>query len=74
MNIEGTEPIDFFMHLFPEELIDGIGLKSNLYALQKGKENLAITNGEMKQFLGINLVMSYLRYSRSRMYWSSETS
>lgn len=41
-------------------------------SLQKGKENLAITNGEMKQFLGINLVMSYLRYPRSRMYWSSE--
>lgn len=33
VNIEGTEPIDFFMHLFPEELIDGIVLKSNLYAL-----------------------------------------
>lgn len=72
VNIEGTEPIDFFMHLFPEDLIDEIVLKTNLYALQKGKENLAITNSEMKTFLGINLVMSYLRYPRSRMYWSSE--
>lgn len=72
MNIEGTEPIYFFMHLFTEDLIDKIVLKTNLYSLQKGKENLAITNSEMKTFLGINLVMSCLRYLRSRMYWSSE--
>ena len=42
-----------------------------LYALQKG--NLVITTEEkIKTFPGINMAMSYLRYPRSRMYWSSE--
>ena len=72
MNVEGTEPIDFFMHLFPEDLIDDIVHNTNLYALQKGKENLALTPQELKTFLGVNMVMSYIRYPTSRMYWSSE--
>lgn len=69
VNVEGTEPIDFFMHLFPK---DEIMHNTNLYALQKGKGNLALTIHERKTFLGINMVMSYLRYPRSRMYWSLE--
>lgn len=37
VNVEGSELIDFFMHLFPEDLIDEM-LKT--HALQHGKENL----------------------------------
>ncbi|KAL6470510.1 hypothetical protein MHYP_G00216290 [Metynnis hypsauchen] len=43
-----------------------------MYALQKGKDNLAVTSEEMHIFLGINMVMGYIRYPRARMYWSSE--
>ncbi|CAK6959631.1 piggyBac transposable element-derived protein 2-like [Scomber scombrus] len=73
MNVEGTDPIDFFMHLFTQEMIDDIVYNTNLYAFQKGKDKLALTSEELKTFLGINMVMSYVRYPRSRMYWSSET-
>ncbi|KAF7219873.1 piggyBac transposable element-derived protein 2-like [Nothobranchius furzeri] len=73
-NVEGKDPIDFFRHLFPEDLIDNITYNTNLYALQKGKENLSVTGEEMQVFLGINLIMGYIRYSRTRMYWSSEDS
>lgn len=62
VNVRGTEPIDFFIHLFPEDLLDEIVHNTNLYALQNGKENLALTTGELKTFLGINMVMSYVRY------------
>ncbi|XP_041834127.1 piggyBac transposable element-derived protein 3-like [Melanotaenia boesemani] len=72
VNVHATEPVEFFMHLFPEELIEHIVLHTNLYALQKGKENLALTNPELKTFLGINLAISYIRYPKTRMYWSSE--
>ena len=72
VNVEGKETINFFMHLFPEELIDDIVQNTNMYALQKGQENLALTNAGLKTFLGINMVMSYLKYPRSRMYGSSE--
>lgn len=43
VNVKGTEPIDVLMHLFPEDLINEIMHNTNLYALQKGKENLALT-------------------------------
>lgn len=52
------------------DLAEEIVRITNLYALQKG--NLVITTEEMKTFLGINMAKSYLRYPRSRMYWSSE--
>lgn len=57
LNVEGRDPIDFFRHLFPADLIDDIVNNTNLYALQKGKENLAVTGEEMLIFLGINLIM-----------------
>uniref|UniRef100_A0A3Q3Q2J4 PiggyBac transposable element-derived protein domain-containing protein n=1 Tax=Monopterus albus TaxID=43700 RepID=A0A3Q3Q2J4_MONAL len=60
------------LHLFPADLIDDIVHNTNLYALQKGRENLAVTREEMQIFLGINMVMGYIRYPRARMYWSSE--
>ncbi|XP_058235983.1 activating transcription factor 7-interacting protein 1 isoform X3 [Hemibagrus wyckioides] len=72
VNVEGTEPIDFFIHLFPEDLLDEIVHNTNLYALQHGKGNLALTTGELQIFLGINMVMSYVRHPRTRMYWSSQ--
>ncbi|KAK0136549.1 PiggyBac transposable element-derived protein 3 [Merluccius polli] len=73
MNVEGTDPIDFFIHLFTQDMIDDIVYNTNLYAFQKGKDKLALTSEEFKTFLGINMVMSNVRYPRSRMYWSSET-
>ncbi|CAK6983472.1 PREDICTED: piggyBac transposable element-derived protein 2-like [Scomber scombrus] len=72
VNVEGGEPVDFFRHLFPLDLIDEIVHNTNMYALQKGKENLGVTSEEMQIFLGINMVMGYIRYPRARMYWSSE--
>ena len=71
-NVEGREPIDFSRHLFPADLIDDIVKNTNLYAPQKGKENLAVTGEEMQTFLGINMIMGYIRYPRAHMYWSSE--
>uniref|UniRef100_A0A3Q0RRX2 PiggyBac transposable element-derived protein domain-containing protein n=1 Tax=Amphilophus citrinellus TaxID=61819 RepID=A0A3Q0RRX2_AMPCI len=73
MNVEGTDPIGFFTHLFTQDMIDDIVYNTNLYAVLKGKEKLALTSEEFKTFLGMNMVMSYVRYPRSRMYWSSET-
>ncbi|KAM3863421.1 deleted in lung and esophageal cancer protein 1-like [Diretmus argenteus] len=72
MNVEGRDPIDFFSHLFTEEMIDDIVFNTNQYAVQKGNENLGLTSEEFKTFLGMNMVMSYIKYPRARMYWSSE--
>ncbi len=72
MNVKETEPIDFFRQLFPEDLLNEMVHNINHYALQTGKENLALASEEMKTFLGINMGMLYIRYPRSRIYSSSE--
>ncbi|KAK0156037.1 hypothetical protein N1851_001418 [Merluccius polli] len=35
MNVEGTDPIDFFMQLFTQDMIDDIVYNTNLYTFQK---------------------------------------
>ncbi|KAL0147001.1 hypothetical protein M9458_057525 [Cirrhinus mrigala] len=70
---QGEEPIELFSSLFPDTLIDDIVFQSNMYALQQGKENLNLTSSELKTFLGINLMMTYVKYPRIRMYWSSNS-
>lgn len=73
VNVHGALPIDYFLALFPESLLEHIVLQTNLYAVQKGKENLRLTLPELKVFLGICLVMTYIRYPRIRNYWSTES-
>ncbi|XP_067939747.1 piggyBac transposable element-derived protein 3-like [Watersipora subatra] len=68
------EPIDIFSHYFTDQLLDDIVYQSNLYAIQQSIDTpLGLTKGELFIFLGINIVMTYIRYSRLRMYWSSNT-
>ncbi|KAH8021759.1 hypothetical protein HPB51_016823 [Rhipicephalus microplus] len=73
VNVYGALPIDYFLALFPELLLEHIVYQTNLYAVQKGKENLRLTLPELKVFLGICLVMTYIRYPRIRNYWSTES-
>lgn len=70
--ISGEMPIDYFTNMFPDSFLNSIVDETNKYAVQCGKENLALTLGELKVFLGINLVITYLRYSRLRQYWSPQ--
>ena len=71
---EKSEPINLFRHFFSESLLDDIVYHTNLYASQQDISNqLNLTRGELMVFLGINIVMTYIRYPRVRMYWSSES-
>lgn len=60
VNFEGTQTRDFFIHLFPEDLIDDIVQSTNMYALQKSSDenfshcpicfiqtNICITSSEL---------------------------
>ena len=51
--MEGSDPIDLFRHLFPPDLIDDIVHNTNLHALQKGKENPAVTGEETQKSQGV---------------------
>ncbi|KAH8036620.1 hypothetical protein HPB51_002674 [Rhipicephalus microplus] len=70
-NEHGALHIDHFLALFPESLLEHIVCQTNLYAVQKGTENLLLTLPELKVFLGISLAMTYITYPRIRNYWST---
>ncbi|XP_039290397.1 piggyBac transposable element-derived protein 3 [Nilaparvata lugens] len=72
VNFVGDVPLDYFLKLFSIDLLEEITFQTNLYALQKGKENLALSISELKIFLGVALVMSYIKYPRIRQYWSQQ--
>ena len=76
VNITKTDsPLDIFRYFFDDELIDDIVYNTNLYATQKDVNRpLNLTKGEIFIFLGINITMTYIRYPRLRMYWSSDPS
>lgn len=72
VNIHGDSPVDYFSQLFTNDLMTEIVEQTNLYACQKGKDNLALTVGELKIYLGVVLVMTYIKYPRIRHYWCTE--
>lgn len=70
---EVKTPGDVFLCLFSEKLIDTMVEQSNLYCTQKGIKFDPFTNQEVKNFLGLNLMMGVKRSPSYRDYWSSNS-
>jgi hypothetical protein len=75
INVTNTQsPFDIFSYFFNTGLLDDIVYNTNLYSIQKNVNMpLNLTRGELMIFLGINVAMTYIRYPRLRMYWSSDS-
>uniref|UniRef100_A0A6P7GPF1 PiggyBac transposable element-derived protein 3-like n=1 Tax=Diabrotica virgifera virgifera TaxID=50390 RepID=A0A6P7GPF1_DIAVI len=71
------DPLELFMLLFSEELLDILVFQTNLYATQMNQGNankFTPTNREeMKCFLGINILMGIKHLPSYKDYWSSRT-
>lgn len=50
--------------------MEQIVFESNRYAMLKG-HNFRMTLCDLQTYLGMNIIMTYIKYPRSRMYWSS---
>ncbi|XP_049840518.1 piggyBac transposable element-derived protein 2-like [Schistocerca gregaria] len=72
INITGESPIVFFTEIISAKMLEQIVFQTNLYALLNEKLNLGLTVPEMKTFLGVNIVMTYIKSPRTRSYWSSD--
>lgn len=71
---EIESPVDIFLHLFPESLIEDIAFQTNLYALQKYGNPSAFKSTcrqEIKTFFAVNIMMGIKRLPSYRDYWSS---
>lgn len=70
IKIQGETPLSFFMEIFPEELFQHIRTETIRYAVQSGKD-VKITTADIKRFIAVNIMMTYIKYPSYRMYWSS---
>lgn len=69
-------PLDFFMVLFSEELLQKLVFETNLYVTQKDIRNaqahtVPTTLQEIKCFLGLNILMGIKHLPSYKDYWSS---
>jgi hypothetical protein len=63
-------PIEYFLEFFSNELIQEITEQTRLYAAQNDKTNFQLSNDEMKQFLGVILLMGIVQMPDYKMYWA----
>uniref|UniRef100_A0A0N5CIM3 DDE_Tnp_1_7 domain-containing protein n=1 Tax=Strongyloides papillosus TaxID=174720 RepID=A0A0N5CIM3_STREA len=47
--------------------------ETNRYAIDCGKDSFYVDVYEMKQFFGINIIMTYIKYPNYRLYWLSDS-
>ncbi|XP_047998799.1 chimeric ERCC6-PGBD3 protein-like [Leguminivora glycinivorella] len=68
-----SQPIDYFVDLFPEELIAIMVNNTNIYANHtQSKSWTNITTEEMKTYLGMIILMSINPLPDINLYWSSD--
>lgn len=60
--------------MFPESLWDMAVEETIRYAVQSGEENFTTNVKELKTYLAMNIIMTYIKYPQYRMYWSSKES
>lgn len=68
-----VRPIDAFYRYIPEKVISDLALATSQRISLETNSNVVVTTQTMKQFIGANIVMSYIRYPRIRMYWEAKT-
>lgn len=69
-----STPTDMFFLLFPQELIDDIVYQTNLYVVQNnngGTVKFPTNAKEIRNFLGMNIIMGVKRLPSYRDYWSA---
>ncbi|CAG4998302.1 unnamed protein product [Parnassius apollo] len=69
--LELDTPIQFFLYLFLQELIQKIAEETNLYRVQKDPNSTSrMTEMDVRQFIGVVYVMSLIQLPRVTNHWS----
>lgn len=68
--LELETPIQFFLKLFPQELIEEIASQTNLYIVQKDpSKSFRVTEIDIQQFIGLVYIMSLVHLPRVTKHW-----
>ncbi len=63
------EPIQFLQLYLTDELIKDIAFQTNLYAQQRGKTNIRITENQIRHYLAVLFYSSIIQLRNMRLYW-----
>ncbi|MCL4149497.1 UNVERIFIED_CONTAM: hypothetical protein GTU68_003642 [Idotea baltica] len=67
------EPIEYFRELYDHEILEHIVSQSNLYATQNNPSKpLKLDKNELERFLGSLYLMSLVKLTKTRLYWSGK--
>ncbi|CAH2087871.1 unnamed protein product [Euphydryas editha] len=70
--LELDTPIQFFLHLFPKEIMHFIAEQTNLYIIQKNpNQTFSVTESDIQKFIGIVFRMSLIKLPRVSSHWNT---
>ncbi|XP_023943092.1 piggyBac transposable element-derived protein 4-like [Bicyclus anynana] len=70
--LELDTPIQFFLHLFPKEIMHLIAEQTNLYIIQKNpNQSFSVTESDIQKFIGIVFLMSLIKLPRVTSHWNT---
>lgn len=69
-SLERLSPLETFNRYLPEKVFEDMALATSQRILSNTAKNVCITPLIMKKFIAANILMSYTKYPRIRMYWA----
>jgi hypothetical protein len=65
--------IQYFLKYIPDNILDDMAVATSQKIMSQTAKNLVVTPKMLRVFIGMNIVMSYMKYPRIRMYWANKT-
>ena len=72
-NSDEMTPLNYFNIFWNPDLNEYIADQTNLYAMRKKCTAISTTQGEIEQFIGMQMLMSIVQLPKYEMYWANET-
>lgn len=67
-----SAPFEYFKMFLSDNILDMITEQTNLYSTQETGKAMKVTTGDIKDFIGINLLMGIIKLPAYTDYWSKE--
>ncbi|KAK3749356.1 hypothetical protein RRG08_056235 [Elysia crispata] len=73
IDFQDVSPLELFSKFITDEMVAMVVEQTNLYSCQKSGKVIYVNHKELKQTIGIYLLMGVIRLDSQRDYWAEET-
>ncbi|KAK3701965.1 hypothetical protein RRG08_017855 [Elysia crispata] len=73
IDFQDVSPLELFSKFITDEMVAMVVEQTNLYSCQKSGKVINVNHKELKQTIGIYLLMGVIRLDSQRDYWAEET-